>query len=47
MAIGRVLLAEDGETETATLSGGQLQRLAVAALLVRRPTVVISDESTE
>lgn len=44
--LGRVGLAGHGETETATFSGGQLQRLAVAALLARRPAVVISDEST-
>ncbi len=44
--LGQVGLAGHGETETATFSGGQLQRLAVAALLARRPTVVISDEST-
>jgi len=42
----RVGLAGLAERETATLSGGQLQRLAVAALLARRPSLVISDEST-
>ena len=42
----RVGLAGLAQRETATLSGGQLQRLAVAALLARRPSLVISDEST-
>ncbi len=44
--LARVGLAGHGDTETATFSGGQLQRLAVAALLARQPAVVISDEST-
>jgi energy-coupling factor transport system ATP-binding protein len=34
------------ERETSTLSGGELQRLAVAAALSRRPGLLISDEST-
>ena len=34
------------ERETSTLSGGELQRLAVAAALARRPELLISDEST-
>ena len=44
--LARVGLAGFAERETSTLSGGELQRLAVAALIARRPAVVISDEST-
>lgn len=35
-----------GARETSSLSGGELQRLAVAAALARRPGLLISDEST-
>jgi energy-coupling factor transporter ATP-binding protein EcfA2 len=35
-----------GDRETSGLSGGELQRLAVAAALARRPHLLLSDEST-
>jgi energy-coupling factor transport system ATP-binding protein len=42
----RVGLDSFADRETATLSGGELQRLAVASALARRPALLISDEST-
>ena len=44
--LDRVGLAGMAARETSTLSGGQLQRLAVASQLARDPSVVISDESS-
>jgi energy-coupling factor transport system ATP-binding protein len=35
-----------GSRETSTLSGGELQRLAIAAALAREPKLIVSDEST-
>ena len=44
--LDRVGLRSFADRETSTLSGGELQRLAVAAALARRPRLLISDEST-
>src|SRR5581483_9782039 len=45
-ALGRVGLNGFDDRETATLSGGELQRLAIAAALVRAPAVLVADEAT-
>lgn len=44
--LAQVGLAGMGDRETATLSGGELQRLALAAALARRPALLLSDETT-
>ena len=45
-ALARVGLSRLATRETSTLSGGELQRLAVAAALARAPQLLVSDEST-
>jgi energy-coupling factor transport system ATP-binding protein len=44
--LDRVGLAGFSDRETATLSGGELQRLALASALARKPGLLLSDEST-
>ena len=44
--LSSVGLAGLASVSTESLSGGQLQRLAVAAAMARRPALLISDEST-
>jgi energy-coupling factor transporter ATP-binding protein EcfA2 len=44
--LGLVGLAGMEERTSSTLSGGELQRLAVASALARRPRLLLSDEST-
>lgn len=44
--LDQVGLAGFGQRETAGLSGGELQRLAIAAALIRKPGLLLSDEST-
>lgn len=46
VVLDRVGLAGFEQRETAGLSGGELQRLAIAAALIREPGLLLSDEST-
>jgi energy-coupling factor transport system ATP-binding protein len=45
-ALARVGLDGFAMRDTETLSGGELQRLAIASALARRPALLVSDEST-
>ncbi|HEY8318365.1 MAG TPA: ATP-binding cassette domain-containing protein [Amnibacterium sp.] len=45
-ALAEVGLSGLEHRSTSALSGGQLQRLAIAAAIVRRPALLLSDEST-
>ncbi len=45
-ALARVGLEAFADRETSTLSGGELQRLAIAAAIARAPRLFVSDEST-
>ncbi len=45
-ALARLGLGDHGDRESGSLSGGELQRLALASALLRSPTMIRSDEST-
>lgn len=45
-ALASVGLEDFGQRSLATLSGGELQRLAIATLLVQQPTLCLLDEPT-
>ena len=46
MLLARVGLEGFEERETSTMSGGELQRLAIASALARSPRLLVSDEAT-